>query len=564
MRVVFTAAFLALLGIAVFVNVTSGADHIRITALNCESNPEVVSIKNLGSAPQSLAGWKLRSDPVDNAGQVFDLSEIGSLDAGEEISVFSGSNAPATNASLGQYRWALSFKLRNDDPTDFAQILDDGLNVVDQLNCGDEPPTPETPTLMPTSTAPATASPSATPMPTETATVTSSPPATPPVSATPTPPAPPPATPSPTAPLVPTQTPTTTPARLAGDANCDDTVNAIDSAFILQFSAALLGTLPCADVADVNNDGVTNPLDAALILQFSAGLLDSLPPWRAPLPLQVHHIDTEQGDAALIISPGGETAMVDDGDRLRCSNVISYLGALSITSIDYHFASHYHADHIGCLDDMAAAGITVAMACYDRGGSYDSATFDAYVATCADKRQTVTQGQVITLDEGTVTPVTITVVALDGAGVTTSDENAVSLVLRLSYGSFDEVLAGDLTGEDPDVESVVAPQVGDVEVYKVNHHGSRFSTNDAWLDEIQPEVAVISTGVNTYGHPTANALERLHDHGIHAYWTNEGSGEGPNPAWDQVGGDIVIEALPGLGAEYTVSGEGFTDAYINE
>ena len=63
-----------------------------------------------------------------------------------------------------------------------------------------------------------------------------------------------------------------------GDANCDGTVDPIDAAFILQFSAGLLGSLPCAGNADVSGDGITNPLDAALILQFSAGLLGSLPP----------------------------------------------------------------------------------------------------------------------------------------------------------------------------------------------------------------------------------------------------------------------------------------------
>ena len=79
---------------------------------------------------------------------------------------------------------------------------------------------------------------------------------------------------------VPTSTPapTATPDVSVGDASCDGTVNALDAALILQFSAELLGSLPCAGVADVNDDGVTNPLDAALILQFSAGLLSSLPP----------------------------------------------------------------------------------------------------------------------------------------------------------------------------------------------------------------------------------------------------------------------------------------------
>ena len=239
---------------------------------------------------------------------------------------------------------------------------------------------------------------------------------------------------------------------------------------------------------------------------------------------------------------------------------------MDITSIDYHFASHYHADHISCLDDLADGGIPVTGACYDRGGSFGSATFEAYVTTCGDKRETVSQGQVITLDEGATIPVAITVVALDGAGgsMSSNEENGRTLVLRLTYGAFDEVLAGDLTGQSPDVESVVAPQVGDVEIYHVNHHGSNTSSNDAWLSAISAEVGVLSVGANGFGHPTAEVLARLHAHHIQTYWTNDGSGVAPDPLWDQVGGNIVIEAMPGVGDEYTVTGAGFTDVFTSE
>ena len=63
-----------------------------------------------------------------------------------------------------------------------------------------------------------------------------------------------------------------------GDVNCDGTVNSIDASLVLQFSAALLGTLPCAGGADVNDDARINSIDAALILQFVAGLVPGLPP----------------------------------------------------------------------------------------------------------------------------------------------------------------------------------------------------------------------------------------------------------------------------------------------
>lgn len=71
-------------------------------------------------------------------------------------------------------------------------------------------------------------------------------------------------------------TPTPTPAGENGDANCDDTVNSIDAALILQRVAGLLGALPCPAGADANDDGQVNSIDAALVLQYVAGLLPEL------------------------------------------------------------------------------------------------------------------------------------------------------------------------------------------------------------------------------------------------------------------------------------------------
>lgn len=65
---------------------------------------------------------------------------------------------------------------------------------------------------------------------------------------------------------------------VAGDANCDETVNSIDAAYVLQYGAGLVSTVPCQDDADANEDGIINAIDAALILQYTAGLIDTLPP----------------------------------------------------------------------------------------------------------------------------------------------------------------------------------------------------------------------------------------------------------------------------------------------
>jgi beta-lactamase superfamily II metal-dependent hydrolase len=285
--------------------------------------------------------------------------------------------------------------------------------------------------------------------------------------------------------------------------------------------------------------------------------------------LQIHHIDVGQGDGMLLISPNGQTALFDDGVYTNCTNIKAYLQALGITTVDYHFASHYHADHIGCIDDLAAIGITIGTAGYDRGYSYSSGTYTNYVSTLGALRTTIQKGQIVTLDAGSPNPVTITCIDLNGAGVypvNGSDENSKSVCLKVTYGAFDEEIDGDLTGDvGNDVETTVGPEVGDIEVYKVHHHGSKYSTNENWLNATTPEVAIIQCGDgNTYGHPTAEALGRLHAHGVYTYWNETGEGAIPDPQWDTVAnGTIVVEADPGENDTYTVSGPGFSDTYQN-
>ena len=80
--------------------------------------------------------------------------------------------------------------------------------------------------------------------------------------------------PAPTStPEVPASPPGSDPEKLAGDADCDGDVDAIDAAHVLQFEAGLLAELDCADNADANHDGTAGPIDAAIILQTSAGLI---------------------------------------------------------------------------------------------------------------------------------------------------------------------------------------------------------------------------------------------------------------------------------------------------
>lgn len=396
---------------------------------------------------------------------------------------------------------------------------------------------------------------------------------TPPSTPKPATPTPKPATATPTP--LPTPTPQPTPyvwARRWGDVDCSNAVNPVDSLKLLRADAGLsvayqtpqcpeiggavpagIASVPVTPWGDVDCSSSADPVDSLKVLRFDAGLSVAqnagCPQMGSPISsgegvLEIRHIDVGQGDAALIIAPNGDTAMIDSG-RSGCGGLVDAVNDAGVEDLEYHFATHYDADHIGCLDDLVADGVSVD-SCYDRGGSKDTDTFEDYVAACGASRNTAQKGQVFNLGS-----VAITVVDLNGAGISTDEENALGMVLVVEYGSFRHVFPGDLEGTSPDIESVVGPQVGDVDVCKVTHHGSKFSNTDAWLDATTPEVCILSVGNNPYGHPTSEAVDRLHAHGVEVFWTQAGSGATPGVGDQVCGGGVVVSV--GASGEYDVS-----------
>ena len=94
--------------------------------------------------------------------------------------------------------------------------------------------------------------------------------------------------------------------------------------------------------------------------------------------------------------------------------------------------------------------------------------------------------------------------------------NENSLVLKLSFGSFQALLPGDIPSE---IENQL--DLTPVEVLKVAHHGSLYSTSQTFLEKIKPKLAVVSVGKNKFGHPTKETLKRLEDLGIRVLRTDQ-------------------------------------------
>lgn len=100
-----------------------------------------------------------------------------------------------------------------------------------------------------------------------------------------------------------------------------------------------------------------------------------------------------------------------------------------------------------------------------------------------------------------------------GVATVTGELNDTSIVLKLSFGDFDALLTGDISTE---IEQEMGKGVytEPVEVLKIAHHGSKYSTSSEFLGKLKPALAVISVGKNSFGHPTKEVLTRLRDNEI--------------------------------------------------
>lgn len=276
--------------------------------------------------------------------------------------------------------------------------------------------------------------------------------------------------------------------------------------------------------------------------------------------LQVHFIDVGQGDSTLIVSPAGGTFLLDGGYWNEGYNsIVPVLQQLGITHLDHVGATHYHADHVGGLDEVWNSGIHASNA-WDRGNSNVPSTqsYTEYANTYASVRRTVAPGQVIDLGGGaTMTCLVVEGDLIGGGSVNISGsaqwENSASVAWKLQYGDFDLFLGGDLTGgsnSTTDVESAVGPLCGDVDVYQVDHHASLTSTNATFVSWLDPEFAVIPCGsANSYGYPKQDVVDRLNGSGraIPVWSLTDGVG---TEAFVDAGGNVVLRCD---GSTYTVT-----------
>jgi len=106
---------------------------------------------------------------------------------------------------------------------------------------------------------------------------------------------------------------------------------------------------------------------------------------------------------------------------------------------------------------------------------------------------------------------------LDGAilgASTTHDLNDFSLVFLLKYGQFQALFPGDADAGIQDEILLTNTTLKRIDILKVPHHGAKTSLRDDFLEKVNPKIAIISVGKNSYGHPSKEVIEKLSNLGI--------------------------------------------------
>jgi len=278
-------------------------------------------------------------------------------------------------------------------------------------------------------------------------------------------------------------------------------------------------------------------------------LMISLAATAADKPLQIYSIDTEGGQATLIVSPTGQSLLIDTGwpgfDYRDADRIVAAAKLAGVSEMNYVIITHFHRDHVGGvaqLVDRIKVGMFI-----DHGPNMEDSDvtredYAAYQKVIAKiPHRTVTPGDTIPVSGLEVEVLTANgehiAAPLKGAGqdnpfcasepVWPADpsENSRSLGVLVSFGKFRFIDLGDLTKQKE--FALVCPRnlVGTVDLYLATHHGFDQSNSKAIVDALHPRVAIMNNGAKKGGSP--EAWQTVHDSpGLEDLWQSHYSIEG--------------------------------------
>ncbi len=236
-------------------------------------------------------------------------------------------------------------------------------------------------------------------------------------------------------------------------------------------------------------------------------------------PLQIVFLDVGQGDS-ILVQKGTRQILIDGGPsgKTELAKLGQYLPYFD-DEIEIVIATHPDKDHIAGLIE-AARNYKIGKV-LTTAAEKDTQVFKEWreVLEYNNRIETLEawRGMEVKFDD-----VEMKVVAPIGrVDPSVGEANDKSIVARLDYGENSFLFTGDIES-GAEREILEGGENIEVDVLKIAHHGSKYSTSEEFLDAVSPKTAVISVGAkNSYGHPTEAVLTALNSRGIKIFRTDE-------------------------------------------
>jgi competence protein ComEC len=250
----------------------------------------------------------------------------------------------------------------------------------------------------------------------------------------------------------------------------------------------------------------------------------------AAKPLDVYFVDVEGGQATLIVSPSGESLLIDAGwpgfDGRDAARIEAAMKQAGVARIDYLLVTHFHTDHVGGVPALASK---VPIGTFVDHGPTVENTADANYTAYLETRKRGKHLQVRPGDTIPVAGLKVTVVSSAGESIRSPlagaaspnplcadhkpqpddpSENARSVGVVIAHGAFRMVDLGDLTWNKEHALACPSNLIGPVDLYLTTHHGAENSGPAVLVHALKPRVAVMNNGAKKGGSPSAWRIVR--------------------------------------------------------
>lgn len=210
----------------------------------------------------------------------------------------------------------------------------------------------------------------------------------------------------------------------------------------------------------------------------------------------VYFIDVGQGDSVLIVTKNNKSILIDTGGKvgsnysLMKSNVIPFFKSIGIRKLDYLFITHGDYDHAGYGIDLVN-NFNVKNR-FTNKGKYNSLEKKLNIKSFNNSYIKIDNVEIYSLNSKLY-----------------NNENSDSLVLLVIIDNYKLLFMGDASiNTEKDIMNNY--DIGDVFILKVGHHGSKTSSSEEFINNVNPKYSIISVGKNNkFGHPNKEVLDNL-------------------------------------------------------